>query len=65
MRKAMFSQRHFDALANLIKEVKSEQKTFGVLDIGTILVIESRLIDLLEMDNPKFNPQKWYNVTAK
>jgi len=61
----MFSQRHYNALAKLIKEVKSEHKTFGFLDIGTILIVERRLMDLLAKDNPKFNPQKWYNVTTK
>jgi len=57
MATSMFSKRHYEAVAAILKETGEPNFCFTAFDMRD--AIKDRLADLFEADNEKFNRDKW------
>ena len=57
MATSMFSKRHYEAVAEVLREVNFDDRM--VRGEGIVALIRDRFAEVFEADNEKFNRTKW------
>lgn len=61
----MFTQRHFKAIAQVIRDSKNDCRRDNEDGYGAILDMQWRFVALLAADNPKFDQERFINACSR